>query len=73
MATNAPVQADAEHDVPESVDVPEDREYEDAAHAELDKALVEAIEAAGRADNEYLEHLLRCELASLYYEAQLGV
>lgn len=53
------------------IELPEDREYDAAENAELDAALVEAIEKAEAADNDYLATVLRNELQSLYYGSRL--
>ncbi|MGQ3414479.1 hypothetical protein ACT4ML_19850 [Natrinema sp. LN54] len=47
--------------------VPSVREYEDQSDAELDDALVNAIEKAENADNDYLATVLENELGSHYY------
>ena len=47
--------------------VPNVREYEDQADADLDDALVEAIEKADQAGNDYLATVLENELGSHYY------
>ena len=52
-------------------ELPENREYEDAADAELDEALVQAIRRAEDAEKEFLAKLLRKELKSHYYETRL--
>lgn len=52
--------------------VPDDREYADQADAELDTALVEAIEKAEIAGDDYLATTLRNELGSHYYDAKLS-
>lgn len=57
----------------QAVDYPDDREYADPELQALDEALEEALERAEAADHEYLAHLLRCEIGSLYYEDKLGV
>jgi hypothetical protein len=49
------------------VDIPDEREYEDKDNAELDRSLVDAIEAAEAAGNEYLAGVLANELGSHYY------
>jgi hypothetical protein len=57
----------------DEVDLPEQREYSDEADAELDEALVEAIEAAEAAQNQTLAKRLRYELGSHYYETELDL
>jgi hypothetical protein len=52
--------------------VPDDREYATDEAAELDAALVTAIEKAEAADNEYLAQVLRNELGSHYYGSKLA-
>lgn len=52
------------------VEVPDEREYEHAEDANLDRALVEAIDAAEAADNSFLRRLLALELASHYHETR---
>lgn len=47
--------------------VPTVREYEAQADAELDDALVAAIEKANKAGNDYLATVLENELGSHYY------
>lgn len=47
--------------------VPDIREYETRADEELDRALVEAIEKADEAGNDYLATVLENELGSHYY------
>lgn len=49
-----------------NLDIPDEREYDAAADAEVDEALVTAIDKAEAADNEYLTNLLRHELGSFY-------
>lgn len=51
----------------------EDREYDSEVHAELDAALVEAIDKADEIENEFLSRILRLHLASFYLETELGV
>lgn len=55
------------------VDLPEQRAYSDEADAELDEALVDAIEAAEAAQNPTLAKRLRYELGSHYYETELDL
>lgn len=50
-----------------STGVPDRREYDSVEDAEVDRALVDAIEAAEKADNSYLTELLQNELGSHYY------
>jgi hypothetical protein len=52
------------------VEIPDTREYDSAENAELDRALVDAIEAADEAGDEYLVQLLSTELGSHYYETR---
>jgi hypothetical protein len=52
------------------VDVPDERTYQTDPDADLDRALVDAIEAAQRADNEYLAGVLANELGSHYYSTR---
>ena len=56
--------------LPETADIPDEREYSDADNAEVDRALCSAIDAADSAGNEYLATLLGFELASHYYETR---
>lgn len=49
------------------VDVPDEREYGAKTDAKLDRALVDAVNAAQTADNPYLARLLALELGSHYY------
>ena len=51
----------------------EDREYDSEAHAELDAALVEAIDKADEIGDEFLSRVLRLHLASFYLQTELGV
>jgi len=57
-------------DEPVPVDVPDERVYEAEANADVDRALVNAIEAAEQADNSYLAGLLANELGSHYYDTR---
>jgi len=56
------------HKVEEPIpaDVPDEREYEQPQDAELDHAIVNAINAAEKADNDYLVRLLALELGAHY-------
>jgi hypothetical protein len=55
---------------PVPVDIPNEREYEDEDNAELDRSLVDAIEAAEGANNEYLAGVLANELGGHYYSTR---
>lgn len=57
----------------EVIEVPTDRDYENGEFQSIDEALVGALEAAEAAEHEHLVHLLKCEIASLYYQDMLGV
>jgi hypothetical protein len=48
-------------------------EYDTAEMADLDEALVTAMERAVAAEEHILAHLLRCEVSSLRYKDALGV
>jgi hypothetical protein len=67
MATQEPI-----HTVNEPVpaDIPDKRKYDRREDADLDRALVEAINAAETADNDFLRQLLALELGSHYYETR---
>jgi len=52
------------------LDIPDTREYDSVADAELDRKLVEAIKTAENTDNSNLAQLLRQELGSHYYSSQ---
>ncbi|WP_154018989.1 hypothetical protein [Halococcus agarilyticus] len=56
-----------------AANLPDKRTYEDAETAELDKALVEAIQRAEDANNDYLAHLLRNELESVYHGSKIDL
>lgn len=55
------------------IDLPRERDYEDAADANLDKKLVEAIEAARKAGDEQLAGELEFQLGSHFYGSELGL
>jgi len=67
MSTQAPL-----HTVnqPVPAEVPDERTYEEEEDAQLDKSLVDSIEAAEAAQNHYLKRILALELASHYYETR---
>lgn len=50
------------------VDLPDDREYESEAEADLDRALVSAIDKADAVGDDFLAAMLRYQLGSFYYE-----
>lgn len=52
------------------VDIPDERMYESKENAELDRDLVDAIESAQAAENEYLAELLANELGSHYFNCR---
>ena len=52
------------------VDVPDEREYKTETNADLDRALVDAIEAAEAAGDEYLAGVLANELGSHYFSTR---
>lgn len=72
MATNTTTNKD-ESQSEIALDIPNNRKYADDATAELDAALVEAIQKAEAANHEFLACLLRTELGSLYYEEQTSI
>lgn len=53
------------------VDLPDERRYEKQEHADLDEAMVEAVNRAKKADNEELAELLQYELGSLYHRYKI--
>lgn len=55
------------------IELPPLPEYDDSELAELDAALVAAMERAEAADEPVLAHVLRCELGSVRYKDALGV
>jgi hypothetical protein len=55
---------------PIPAEAPEVREYDRPEDAELDRAMVNAIEAAESVGNDFLTRLLAIELASHYYETR---
>jgi hypothetical protein len=57
-------------DRPVEVEIPDSRKYKSKDDADLDRALVDAIEAANETGNDYLVQLLSTELGSHYYEAK---
>ncbi|WP_254538718.1 hypothetical protein [Halomarina litorea] len=57
-----------DQDVSLNIDIPEVREYESEADADLDRELLDTIEAARKAGNDYLAKLLTFELGSHYWE-----
>lgn len=69
MATATPA-VEESPEVELDIDLPDNRVYDNTADAELDKALVEAIEKADRAGNSFLVKLLSRELGSHYYETR---
>jgi len=54
---------------PVDLDIPKAREYKTEADADLDRKLIESIEAAEAAGNDSLAQLLRFELGSHYYQS----
>lgn len=50
------------------VEIPDKPSYASSSDEALDEALEDAIAAAKRADDSYLENLLTAELGSLRYE-----
>lgn len=70
MATASSSYHAVEEPVDLDVEIPERREYEDAADAELDRKMVEAIDAARSAGNDHLVELLSLELGSHFYRNQ---
>lgn len=73
MATTGTQKSKESAEEHSEVDLPEQREYSDEADAELDEALVDAIEAAEAAQNQTLAKRLRYELGSHYYETELDL
>jgi hypothetical protein len=55
---------------PISIDVPDEREYDDDDAAALDRALGDTIAAAEQAEKDDLAQQLRFELGSHYYETR---
>lgn len=52
------------------VEIPTERVYESEEKAELDRKLCEALELADDMGNDYLTHLLACEIGSVYYTSR---
>lgn len=52
------------------VEIPDEREYTSEEAAELDQSLIDAIDAAEAAGNDYLSQLLANELGSHYYDTR---
>ena len=55
---------------PVPIDIPDQREYDSEENADLDRALVDAIDAAETAGNDYLARQLTNELGSHYYRTR---